>query len=165
MWRISFVIIPLLFLSCSSSSYDQSIENKLAEEAFSDLKSEFRLHLIDHKIIRSPKIKKIAVDFYHYGEIDVRQARLIIHRCAEQLLDSFNCLYSDQRAYHHYPLTQKDLEISISFVDPSTHKMHADGAISHASLIGGRVHYSKYVNSEESHQTVLQESYIETKKE
>lgn len=152
-------------VSCCKGGGDQLAEAKTAFEAFSNLRDEFQLHLIDHKIVRTPKIKKIAADFYHFGEIDVREARLIIHRCSEQLLESFNCLYGDKRAYHHFPLTQRDLEITISFVDPSTHKMHSHGAISHAALIGGRVHYSKYVDSEESHQTVLQESYIETKKE
>lgn len=164
MKRYLILALTITCISCSSGSVDHVAESRRAIDVFSSLNEEFQLHLIDHKIIRTPKIKKISVDFYHFGEIDIRQARLIIHHTAEQLLDSFNTLYSDRHSYHHFPLNQKDLEISISFVDPSTHKMHSDGAISHAALIGGRVHYSKYVDSEEGHQTVLQESFVEVKK-
>ena len=160
MKRLTALIFCLICTSCSPGGSNQSLEVETAREAFSTLTSEFQLHLIDHKLVRNPKLKKIAVDFYHYGEIDVREARLIIHRSANLVLASFNDLYSDQRAYHHYPLTQQDLEISISFVDPNTHKMHSHGAISHAALIDGRIHYSKFVENEERHETVLQESFV-----
>ena len=49
-------------------------ESRRAIDVFSSLNEEFQLHLIDHKIIRTPKIKKISVDFYHFGEIDIIQS-------------------------------------------------------------------------------------------
>ncbi len=165
MRRIIIIIACLLLGSCSKDSSNHAIELQTALSAFANLKNDYQLHLIDHNILRSPKLKKIKANFYHFGEIDILEARLIIHRSTEHILDAFNSLYNSENSYHHYPLTQKDLEITISFVDPVSHKMHAHGAISHTALIGGRVHYSTYVENKEKYETVLQESFALVKKD
>ena len=157
--RIFASMLCILCLSCGQKKQDLFLEQELAKEVFTSLKEDYQLYLMDHQLLHSPKLKKIAVDFCHYGEIDIRQARLIIHRTAQLLLENFNHMYPNPEQYHHYPLTKNDLEITVSFVDPSTHKMHTHGAVAHVSLIGGQIHYSAYVEKEQSRKTVLQELY------
>lgn len=160
MKRFLPLVLAFITLACDQSRHQQQAEVELAKEVFSSLHNDFQLHVMDCRFMRTPKLKKVAVDFTHYGELDVRQARLIMHHAARLMIDSFNTLYHGPRDFHHFPLTENDLEISISFVDPVTHRMQSHGAVSHAALIDGRVHYSTYVDDEQRHQTLLQESFI-----
>ncbi len=164
MKRMWILLICSVVISCSRVGFDHSVEKETADRVFGQLQEEFGLHLIDHKLVHDPELKKIAANFYLYDEMSVREARLVMYNAAQMLLENFNQIYSIKTAYHHFPLTQNDLEISISFVDPLTHKRYSCGAICHASLIGGRVHYSTYVDNEERHETVLQESFVSTSK-
>ncbi len=168
MKRVWFLLIACMVAcvvaSCGRGNSNQFAEKETADRVFSQLQEDFGLYLIDHKLTRAPQLKKIVANFYHYDEMSVREARLVIYNAAQTLLENFNQLYPTKLGYHHFPLTQEDLEISISFVDPTTHKRYSCGAICHASLIDGRVYYSTYVDHEDRHETVLQESFVSTSK-
>ena len=147
MKRLWPILLCCMTISCDRGNSSHLEEKAAAYKVFAQLQEDLGLYLIDHKLTHSPKLKKIAVNFYHYDEMNIREARLVVYNAVQTLLD-------------HFPLTQDDLEISISFVDPTTHKRYTCGSICHASLIGGRIHYSTYLDNEQRHETVLQESFV-----
>jgi hypothetical protein len=158
---ISFLF--LVFASLASSGHTPHRSNQLQvlfNEYGKDMKEEYGMHIIRHSISATPKVKKIVVDFYEYSEAEISQGRFLLHQAAEELLNRINeCKYIRPFLDHH-PLTEEDIEISISFLDPKTHKNYAYGKMSCATLLHGIIHYSGCHLPKERSKKIHEEKYI-----
>ena len=132
----------------------------LFEDYDRDMQDEYGMHMIRHSIIATPKVKKIVVDFYEYSEAEIHEGRFLLHQAVEELLDRINLCKYIRPFLDHHPLTEEDIEISISFIDPKTHKGYAHGKLSGATLLQGVIHYSGSHLPKERAKEIHQEKYI-----
>jgi hypothetical protein len=153
----------LLFVSLASSGNTPHRSNHLYalfQGYDKDMESEYGVYVIRHTITAMPKVKKIAVDFYEYSEVEIPQGRFLLHQVTEELLKRINMCKYVRPFLDHYPLTEEDIEVSISFLDPKTHKGYTHGKLAYATLLKGNVHYSEYHQPKERAKEIHQEKYI-----
>lgn len=142
-------IIGLLVLvtMCGCQNPEPQIDPKKTSSTTEyprDMKLEYGLNLIDQKI----EGEKASFDFYHYAEVEALQARLLIHGAAKEL-------------FKLMPFHKKDVSITISFIDPVTHKRYLHDKIATVSLFDGRIHYSTYRPELEKLEVILTEEFIQ----
>lgn len=156
-------ILCLTFMGCGNTPHQGDIFSHLFDKYNQEMRGEFGLHAMQHRITTDPKIRKIAVDFYDYKERETLQARFLIHQVTESLLTRLNGCSYIRSHFDHFPLTATDLEVSISFIDPKTHKSQAFDQLVNVSLINGQIYYSTYSKEKESLEPIHSESYISQK--
>jgi hypothetical protein len=153
----------ILFASLASSGHTPHRSNDLQvffREYDLDMQKEYGMHAIRHTITTMPKVKKIAVDFYEYSEAEIPQGRFLLHQATEELLKRVNLCKYIRPFLDHYPLTEEDIEVSISFLDPKTHKSYTQGKLAYATLLKGVVHYSGYPLEKKQAKELYAEKYI-----
>jgi len=160
MKKLIALIIVFIITSCQNSTSMGNSFYQMSKNYGKYMKEEFGLYLMEQPIFISQAGKKLRIDFYHYDEVEVRQARLLIHRCAKEALLRINRTKDLSSLLHRFPLNENDLEISISFIDRDTHKIQTRDHVAHVSLFNGRIHYSKFDKDSENFEPIIQEDII-----
>lgn len=158
--RQLLIIFTVFILSSCSTSPQSNLLSRVLLSHHNEMKQEFDLHLLDQRTQCEPKLGKLCFDYYHYEEVDVRQARLLIHKISQSLLTRINsCMYL-RPFLAHYPLTPSDLDISISVIDPKTKKRYSHDHLTQTALLGGIVHYTKYRSETKEVEKLLLEPLV-----
>lgn len=165
--RVKFITLFILCFSligCGNNPHQKDVFTHLFDKFNQEMMGDLELHAMQHRITTDPKIRKIAVDFYHYQEVEILHARFLIHQVTERLLERLNTCAYIRSHFDHFPLTEKDLEVSISFIDPKTHKRHALNELSNVSLLNGRIYFSAHRKDQEIPESMHTEEYISQKR-
>ena len=159
MKQIIMIICILCLSSCQNASHQKNVLKRLTANYENEMKSEYGLNILLNNALFDQKLKKFVIDFYHFEESEILQARFLIHRCAEELLNKINNSTHLQSCFEQFPLTEQNLEISISFIDPKSHKRHSNDQLSHVSLLNGRIYYSTYQTETQMLEQIHQEEF------
>ena len=157
MKRLFLLLLPLLLLSCGKSHEKQRVlVQKVIKEYLNEMEKEYHLLVVDYKSTGKHKLKKVAINFYNYDELEVLAARQLLYRSSEELLKRLN---KEKNLLDGAKFTEKNLQISIAFIDPMTHKRYQYSNLDHVSLFEGRILFSIVDQMTGDFETILEENY------
>ncbi len=134
-----YFLFPLLFLfSCSSKKDVASLLEEARLSFHREIAKEYGAHLVEECLNN----KRFRLDYEIYEETDILRARLLIHRIAETLLRKISLLEKTHGIKES--LTEKNIEITISFINKAKKKQYPLIEVSHVSLLEGWIHYTRY---------------------
>jgi len=160
MKRLLSLLLILILSGCEKESPHINTLSEITANYVEVMKTEYGLNqLLDHNNTEV-KLKKINIDFTHFEESEILHARFLINRCAREILQRINSSPGLQDCFDHFPLTERDLEISIAFIDPKTHKRYNQKALALAHLVNGQVSYSTFQMENNKRHVLLKEDFI-----
>ncbi len=152
------VLILLLLLGCTPSDRPTRELKQLTYSYHTEMKKKYGLDFLAQSDIRAPSLSKISFDYAYEGSVSIGEARLMIHQLVNEFVARINEDREMAHKFAHFPITVSDLEVSISFIQPTTD--HLERNPSHVTLLKGEVYYSAYDPSQKVLKNIKHERFV-----
>ena len=106
-------------------------------------------------------IQMMAMSFYLYHEVDLKEARELLVYIINEYLSEINSNIEIRPFLHEYPFTAKNVEIRIWAYNPDGSKLSPE-KIYYISNIKGRLRY--YIRGSDPREAICEETYAEASK-
>ena len=160
--------ISILIASCSQSNLNNDDEtgrksvlvHDISLRVINKLRDEKKLQICECCGGGMEQITFLHWGFFHYGEIEMAEARELLIKTGNQFLEAFN---SDERIKPYlstHPLTPENIEVNI-FLKKSDGSELEPGKLHVVSISAGTLKYRTSDGEENSLRTVYKETYEE----
>ena len=139
--RFFLFLAFLITSSCSSKNIGSLLEEARAK-FHAEIAKEYGVHLIEERIHQKGEIQRLRLTYEVYEDTDVLQARFLIHRITETLLTKISAIEKNYRVKNR--VSEKDVEITVSFINRFPKKQYPFIEVTHVSLLQGWIHYTRY---------------------
>lgn len=165
--RLFTIVCFFLFISTAQGgdmveslySAQELLVNNISKKIAKDLSNQYGIYYSGVGGDIKDDIKKLALSFNCYREINIEEARKLLVSCSQKYLNEIN-ESNDLRSYlHNFPFSINDMEVSIYFFKPNRANVDIN-QLCIAEVVYGTLFYKKW-KSEYSMEKILEESFEE----
>ncbi len=162
------IILALLFNCCTrnkiksenTDNREYALVNKIRKEVFFQLEKENDLHAFGTGSQMMDKIKMLHFGFRYYHETDIDNARNLLVKAGNLVLDKINSLEEIRQYLENYPFKPKNIEIVIFLYNPNGSDRGPE-KLQTISMKEGSLRYENDILDAKGFQTIIYEETYE----